>query len=40
MFTTFGEIKQPFIKDTSAKNNISVLGLIFSYDTGSDKKSY
>ena len=35
-YTTFGEITQSFIKDTSAKNNTSVLALIMSYETRED----
>ena len=31
MYTTFGEITQPFIKSTLAKNNTSVLALIAFY---------
>ena len=40
MFTTFGEITQPFIKATLAKNNTSVLALIFFYEKIADKKDY
>ena len=36
MYTIFGEIIQPFIKATLAKNSTSVLYLILSYDTGAD----
>ena len=36
MYTTFGEITQPFIKATLAKNNTSVLVLIMFYETRSD----
>ena len=33
MYTTFGEITQPFIKSTIEKINTSVLALIMFYDT-------
>ena len=33
MYTTFGEITQPFIKATFSKKNTSVLALIIFYDT-------
>ena len=36
MYTTFGEITQPFIKATLAKNNTSVLALIMFDETISD----
>ena len=40
MYTTFGEITQPFIKSTLEKNNTSVLALIMFYETRGDKKAY
>ena len=42
MFTTFGEIKKPFIKAKLEKNNTSVLALIMFYETRADnpKKAY
>ena len=40
MFTTFGEITQPFIKSTLAKKNKIVLALILFYDTRAYQKSY
>ena len=42
MFTTFGEITQPFIKVTLAKTNTSGLVLIMFYDTREDnpKKAF
>ena len=40
MFTTFGEITRPFIKDTLAKNNTIVFALVMFYEKISDKKSY
>ena len=36
MYTTFGEITQPFIKATLSKNNTSVLALIMFYETRAD----
>ena len=36
MYTTFGEITQPFIKSTLSKNNTSVLALIMIYETRAD----
>ena len=36
MYTTFGEITQPFIKSTLAKKNTSVVALIVFYDTRAD----
>ena len=33
MYTTFGEITQPFIKSTLSKNNISALELLMLYET-------
>ena len=36
MYTTFGKITQPFIKDTLSKNNTSVLALITFYETRAD----
>ena len=35
MYTTFGEIKQPFIKATLSKKTASVLALIIFYETRS-----
>ena len=42
MYTTFGEIKQPFIKTTLLKNDTSVLVLIIFYETRgyNPKKSF
>ena len=40
MFTTFGEITQPFIKPTLAKKNTSTLALIMFYEKRADKKAY
>ena len=41
MYTTFGEIIQPFINAALAKNNTSVLALIISYETRADNtKNY
>ena len=40
MNTTFGDITQPSIKSTSAKNNTSVLSLIIFYEKGEDNKYY
>ena len=40
MFTTFGEISQPFIKYTLAKNNTSVLSLIMFYETRAYNQAY
>ena len=34
--TTFGAIKQPFIKATLSKNSTSVLALIMFYETGAE----
>ena len=36
MYTTFGEITQPFIKATLLKKNTSVLSLIMFYDKRAD----
>ena len=36
MYTRFGEITQPFIKATLAKDNTSVLALIIFYETRAD----
>ena len=36
MYTTFGEIPQPFIKYTLEKKNTSVLSLLLFYETRSD----
>ena len=36
MYTTFGEITQPFIKATSEKNNTIVLALITFNETWAD----
>ena len=36
MYTTFGEIIQPFIRATLSKNNTHVLALIMSYETRGD----
>ena len=33
MYTTFGEITQPFIRDTLAKKNTGVLALLMFYET-------
>ena len=38
--TTFGAIKQPFIKATLLKNNTSVLELMMFYETRADKIDY
>ena len=40
MFTTFGEITQPFIKSTLAKKNTSVLELVIFYEKIAEKKVY
>ena len=42
MYTTFGEITQPFIEVKLEKNNTSVLALIFFYETTADntKKAF
>ena len=40
MNTTFGEITQPFIKATLAKNNTSVLALVMFYKTRAEKKYF
>ena len=40
MFTTFGEITQPFIKSTLEKTHTSVLESIIFYDTRPDNKAY
>ena len=36
MYTTFGEVTQPFIKSILKKRNTSVLALIIFYDTRAD----
>ena len=36
MYTTFGEIKQPFIKTTLSKNNTHVFTFIMFYETRGD----
>ena len=36
MYTTFGEITQPFIKSRLAKDNTSVLSLLLFYETITD----
>ena len=36
MYTTFGEITQPFIKSTLLKMNTSVLALIMFYEIRAD----
>ena len=42
MYTTFGEITQPFIKSTLSKNSTSVLASIMFYEKRADnpKKAY
>ena len=40
MYTTFGEITQPFIKTTLSKKNTSVLELILFYETRVDNIAY
>ena len=40
MYNIFGEITQPFIKATLAKNNTRVLELIIFYETRADEKYY
>ena len=42
MYTTFGEITQPFIKSTLSKNSTSVLASIMFYEIRADnpKKAY
>ena len=42
MYTTFGEITQPFIKSTLSKNSTSVLASIMFYEIGADntQKAY
>ena len=41
MYTTFGEITQPFIKTILSKNNTRVLALIMFYETrGDNLKKY
>ena len=42
MYTTLGEITQPFIKSTLANNNNIVLALIMLYETRADnpKKAF
>ena len=40
MNTKFGEITQPYIKSTLAKNNTSVLSLVMFYEKTAEEKSY
>ena len=40
MYTTFGEIKQTFIKSKLLKNNTIVLALIMFYETISNRIAY
>ena len=40
MFTTFGEITQPFMRSTLEKINTNVLALIIFYEIIVDKKYY